>query len=111
LTQQEIDMVEDEEGARWQERIEQTIRRAGLMPCDASGCDSGDPLDWSDTQIGHALNEQNDRIDELRMMLARALGTIVGLRAHVPVGHSARDAADECADACTKVLEQGGADL
>lgn len=107
MTQEEINQIEDEEAARWQERIEQTIRRVGITPCDASGCDSGDPLDWTDTQVAHALNEQRDHIDELRMMLARAMGTIVGLRAHVAEGHPARAAADECADACTKLLEQG----
>lgn len=47
----------DKEAARWQQRIEETIRKAGLTPCDPSGNESGDPLDWSDDQIHHALED------------------------------------------------------
>jgi hypothetical protein len=75
LTQEEINKIEDEEAARWQERIEQTIRRAGLEPCDASGCDSGDPLDWTDTQVGHALNEQKDLLERCHEALIWCSGS------------------------------------
>ncbi len=44
-----------EEQSRWQKRIEEVISRAGLEPCDASGNESGDPLDYSADQIESAL--------------------------------------------------------
>lgn len=55
---------EDAEASRWQERIAETIERAGLDPWDASGNDSGDPLDWTDDQVGHAIRDA--RIGVLR---------------------------------------------
>jgi hypothetical protein len=45
----------DEENSRWQDRIATTIRAAGIEPLDASGNESGDPLDWTNDQIHAAL--------------------------------------------------------
>lgn len=45
----------NEEISRWQARIEEVITRAGLLPYDASGNESGDPLDYSADQIEVAL--------------------------------------------------------
>lgn len=45
-----------EEQGRWQKRIEEVISMAGLEPCDASGNESGDPLDYSADQIESALS-------------------------------------------------------
>jgi hypothetical protein len=47
----------DNEVDRWQTRIENTITLAGLEPFDASGNDSGDPLDWTDDQVSRALSD------------------------------------------------------
>ena len=44
-----------EEQGRWQKRIEKVISEAGFEPCDASGNESGDPLDYSADQIESAL--------------------------------------------------------
>lgn len=44
-----------EEQGRWQKRIENVISEAGFEPCDASGNESGDPLDYSADQIESAL--------------------------------------------------------
>lgn len=45
----------NEEISRWQARIEEVITRAGILPYDASGNESGDPLDYSADQIEVAL--------------------------------------------------------
>ena len=58
--------AEDVEASRWQERIAATITAAGLTPIDASGNESGDPLDWTDDQVRAALAEMQDRVDSIR---------------------------------------------
>jgi hypothetical protein len=65
----------DSEAARWQRRIEDTIARAGLEPFDASGNESGDPLDWTDDQVGHALETLREELSgcEGKYMAQRAL--------------------------------------
>jgi hypothetical protein len=60
----------DREAARWQVRIQETIESRGLdygvRPIDASGNESGDPLDWTDDQVGAALNDFAELLDEER---------------------------------------------
>ncbi len=58
------DVDADAEAARWQRRIAETIRAHGIAPCDASGNESGDPLDWSNDQIWHALDALEVRAEE-----------------------------------------------
>lgn len=74
---------DDEEAARWQQRIEETIRRHGLVPADCSGNDSGDPLDWTDNQVSAALYALEERLDtaadcakSLRSELARVAAVV-----------------------------------
>jgi hypothetical protein len=67
--------AEDKEAARWQDRIAETIRRAGLEPCDASGNESGDPLDWTDTQVGAALTQLVEVLNAARDVYRSALQT------------------------------------
>lgn len=57
----------DVEAARWQERIAETITRADLEPFDASGNESGDPLDWTNDQVRHALAEMQEKIEALKL--------------------------------------------
>lgn len=52
-----MSVEQDTEAARWQARIEQIITSHGLTPCDPSGNESGDPLDWTDGQVTHALHD------------------------------------------------------
>ena len=47
----------DAEQARWQDRIEQVIIERGFEPFDASGGDSGDPLDFTAKQVEWALGD------------------------------------------------------
>lgn len=47
----------DEEAARWQDRIADTIISFGLEPADCSGNESGDALDWTDGQVRAAIGE------------------------------------------------------
>ena len=44
----------EKEEVRWQERIAAVITSAGLTPIDASGNESGDPLDWTADQVAAA---------------------------------------------------------
>ena len=46
----------NQEQARWQLRIAEEITRAGLTPFDASGNESGDPLDFTADQVRAAPN-------------------------------------------------------
>lgn len=63
--------AEDQEAARWQERIAATIQRVtGVEAIDASGNESGDPLDWTDDQVAAALVRLLDDLDDLRRRLA-----------------------------------------
>jgi hypothetical protein len=48
---------------------------------------------------------QTEELTEARLLIARAMGTVVGLRAHVPRDHRAKEAADECADALSAFLD------
>jgi hypothetical protein len=77
----------DEEAARWQKRIAETIESHGIEPVDASGCDSGDPLDWTDTQVHAALfaiTEKQEEVSErYEMFLAMAEDVAEG---HRPAG-------------------------
>lgn len=84
---------EDKEAARWQERIAETIRQAGLDPADASGTESGDPLDWTDYQVCAALVAMQDRIDALTPS---------------PVTHGAPSALEQATEALRATLETGG---
>ena len=61
-----IDDALDKEATRWQERIADTIKRNGLEPFDASGNESGDPLDYTNDQVHHALMELTERLEEAR---------------------------------------------
>lgn len=54
----------EDEQVRWQHRIEEAIRSVGLEPRDASGNESGDPLDYSDDQIRMALHDADERAEE-----------------------------------------------
>lgn len=54
----------DDEAVRWQGRIEESIRSVGLEPQDASGNESGDPLDYSDDQVRMALRDADERAEE-----------------------------------------------
>lgn len=56
----------EKEEVRWQERIAAVITSAGLTPIDASGNESGDPLDWTADQVAAALGELNAAADESR---------------------------------------------
>jgi hypothetical protein len=69
MANHECEPITDAEAARWQTRIAETISGAGLKPFDASGCDSGDPLDWTDEQVRHALASQQEEIDALRAIV------------------------------------------
>ena len=68
----------EKEEVRWQERIAAVITSAGLTPIDASGNESGDPLDWTADQVGAALGEAMaadahvQAVSELRAQLASA---------------------------------------
>ncbi len=53
--------AEDAEASRWQERIAATITAAGLTPIDASGNESGDPVDFTDDQVKEALARLNEQ--------------------------------------------------
>jgi hypothetical protein len=74
----------DLEAARWQKRIAETIESHGLEPADASGCDSGDPLDWTDTQVHAALfaiTEKQEAVSErFELFLAMAEDVAEGRR-------------------------------
>lgn len=85
---------EDKEAARWQERIAETIRQAGLDPADASGTESGDPLDWTDYQVCAALVAMQDRIDALTPS---------------PVTHGAPSALEQATEALRATLETASA--
>lgn len=65
ITTAQAEADADKEATRWQERIEEVITRAGVEPFDASGCDSGDPLDWSAKQVEHALEVRSVQHDDL----------------------------------------------
>lgn len=58
--------TEDAEATRWQERIAETIRAAGLEPIDASGNESGDPLDWTNDQVHAALQALKELATDTR---------------------------------------------
>jgi hypothetical protein len=70
---------DDEEAARWQDRIAATITSYGLEPRDCSGSESGDPLDWSDGQIGWALGELEEQRDAARAEVERITGVLARL--------------------------------
>ena len=55
---------EEDEQVRWQERIVEAIKAAGLEPFDASGNESGDPLDFTDDQVRAALRDADERAEE-----------------------------------------------
>jgi len=60
----------DAEIGRWQQAIYEACCKAvdGLreaVTIDGAGCDSGDPLDLTLTEIGQAVNALRDEIDEL----------------------------------------------
>jgi hypothetical protein len=54
----------EDEQVRWQERIVEAIKSAGLEPRDASGNESGDPLDFTDDQVRMALRDADERAEE-----------------------------------------------
>jgi hypothetical protein len=55
--------LQEEEAARWQERIAASILAAGLTPFNAIGNDSGDPLDFTDDQVREALARLNNLLE------------------------------------------------
>ena len=72
--------------ARWQKAIYDKVRElSGTDNIDGAGCDSGDPLDFTLSEISqgfvHVINERDDRIAELET-IERAIceyGTEEGL--------------------------------
>jgi len=56
----------DAEAERWQDRLEEIIRLAGLTPFDASGNESGDPLDYTSDQVRMAFASLLEAVDLLR---------------------------------------------
>ena len=54
----------EDEQVRWQERIVEAIKSAGLEPFDASGNESGDPLDFTDDQVRAAIRDADERAEE-----------------------------------------------
>lgn len=72
MKEEEFAAVE-KEVVRWQERIEDTLRRLGIEPFDASGNESGDPLDFTDDQIRHAIVELQEQVDELKEQMAKTI--------------------------------------
>ena len=101
-TTEAIEKREDEEAARWQTRIAETIRAAGLEPIDASGNDSGDPLDWTDDQVRAALDAayERGRAEERADVVARL---------HDPLATSCRD--PDYAEHDRDLLEMAAADV
>jgi hypothetical protein len=73
----ELEEDADKEAARWQKRIAKTIEAYGIDPTDAGGCYSGDPLDWSDTQIRSALCRITEEKGELELDAERDNATIL----------------------------------
>lgn len=63
------DAAEDAEQARWQRRIERVIA-SYAQPFDASGNESGDPLDFTADQVEHALSLLEEQRDEARARIA-----------------------------------------
>ena len=59
-----LEYVVDAEQARWQERIAATIAKQ-VPGIDGSGCDSGDPLDLTATEVSMALGRLLDTIGEM----------------------------------------------
>jgi hypothetical protein len=62
------DPAMDAELHRWQEGIRDKIISCGVPDdiIDGAGCDSGDPLDFTLTEVGQGLNYFIDQLDELR---------------------------------------------
>lgn len=69
--EKEQDEAIDAEQARWQQRIDAIISRAGIE-VDGSGCDSGDPLDLTAAEIELAFGKTKEIADSLRSRLASA---------------------------------------
>lgn len=61
------------------------------------------PSRW-EAKLERELAHRDVLLEEACMLLSRALGTCVGLKAHVEPGHSAREATDELTDAIGKFL-------
>lgn len=66
--------AEATEQARWQSSIyELLLEHASDDVVDGKGCDSGDPLDFTLTEIGQALNHVADERDSLKDLLREAV--------------------------------------
>lgn len=64
--QRQRDEAIEAEQARWQTAIyESCVKCSGKTDLDGSGCDSGDPLDFSTTEIEMAINHVANQRDEL----------------------------------------------
>lgn len=73
----------DKEAGRWQDAIRETVIRVGEVPddlVDGAGCDSGDPLDVSLSEICQGLNYIAEQRDSARATLARAEACVEALR-------------------------------
>lgn len=69
----ELNEAIEAEQARWQEAIyAECVDTSGHKHLDGSGCDSGDPLDLTVTEVGMAIGYVIDQRDELKADLAAA---------------------------------------
>lgn len=62
-----VEKAVEAEQCRWQERIDATLAKYDTdNERDGSGCDSGDPLDFTDSEICQVLNQQSAALAEAR---------------------------------------------
>jgi hypothetical protein len=66
-----IERANDAEQARWQRRIDDIVVRID-PDRDGSGCDSGDPLDLTDTELRGAVNKLQERIAGMERVVEAA---------------------------------------
>ena len=67
--EQENERLVDTEQARWQEAIYALC--STVCEVDGKGCDSGDPLDFTLTEIQQAFIHKNNQLSTLRAQLAK----------------------------------------
>lgn len=94
------DAIEAEQ-ARWQKRLDAQI--AEVYPDrDGGGCESGDPLDVTDSELRQAFNYLAEVADELRSQLAARDAVIEKAKAirHLIVGSRGRFCSTECLGTC-----------